>query len=272
MYSSLITYNRDTLKRSKRAQEIIGITPHHAAGVYKTGADLANYFYNTQRSASANYCIGNDGSMAGCVPEEFRAWTTSSSWNDQRRITIEVSNSKAGEPWQISQAAYNSLVKLCADIAKRYNLGKVYYDGTKNAPITEHRMFAATVCPGTTIHGYLTSARLAKDINKMNETEEKTWTIDGLDFSPVFDPEYYDKRYPEIREAKLNTPELLFLHFEKCGMKEARQACVSFDVKKYRKAFTDLEKAFDDDWEAYFRHYIMYGKDEVDKGLRIQFM
>ncbi len=148
----------------KRNQRINKITIHHMAGnlsVEQCGA----IFKDPNRKASSNYGIGSDGRIALYVPEEKRSWASSSAWNDNRAVTIEVANSAAGEPWNISEAAYKSLVALCADICRRNGIGAVNYTGDKNGVLTEHRMFKATACPGTTIHGYLTSGKLVRDIN-----------------------------------------------------------------------------------------------------------
>lgn len=148
----------------KRKEKISKITIHHMAGnltIEQCGATFAQ----ASRKASSNYGIGSDGRIALYVPEDKRAWTSSSAWNDNRAVTIEVANSKAEEPWPISDAAYKSLVELCADICRRNGIRAVNYTGDKNGVLTEHRMFKATACPGTTIHGYLTSGKLVQDIN-----------------------------------------------------------------------------------------------------------
>ena len=115
------------------------------AGVL-SGEQCARLFQNPNRQASANYCIGNDGGIVGCVDENNRAWTSSSSSNDCQAITIEVSNSSVGGDYPISAAAWNSLVNLCVDICKRYGF-RLTYDGTANGSLTRHNMFANTSCP-----------------------------------------------------------------------------------------------------------------------------
>lgn len=77
--------------------------------------------------------------------EENRAYTSSSKWNDERAITIEVSNDRNGSS-KITQASYNSLINLCADICKRYGF-KLTYDGTKNGNLTRHDFYSRTDCP-----------------------------------------------------------------------------------------------------------------------------
>lgn len=129
----------------RKSYKICKITPHHMAGVL-SGEQCARIFQNPNRQASANYCIGNDGGIVGCVDENNRAWTSSSSSNDCQAITIEVSNSSVGGDYPISDAAWNSLINLCVDICKRYNF-KLTYDGTANGSLTRHNMFANTNCP-----------------------------------------------------------------------------------------------------------------------------
>lgn len=133
-----------------RSDSIRKVTIHHMAGVMS--AEQCGYtFQNPSRQASSNYGIGNDGRIGCYIEEENGSWCSSSYWNDNQSITIEVSNSYAGNPWPISGAAWNSLIALCADICTRYGI-EPYYDGTTNASFTEHRMFAATACPGEFIH------------------------------------------------------------------------------------------------------------------------
>lgn len=146
--SSLISYTRLTKNCSKpRNQKISKITIHHMAGVM-TGKSCADYFATTDRQVSSNYCIGNGGDIALSVDESNRAWTSGSSWNDNRAVTIEVSNSVNGGNYPISDAAMNSLIKLCIDICRRNGISKLYFDGTTNATLTYHYMFQSTGCPG----------------------------------------------------------------------------------------------------------------------------
>lgn len=133
-------------KCNPRTTKITKITPHHMAA--NPGAEgCAKYHRDCDRQASANYYIGNDGTIWGGVPEEFRAWTSSSWDNDNQAITIEVANSSTGGNWPISDAAFNSLVRLCNDICQRYGI-KLSWTGTASGTLTCHDMFAATNCPG----------------------------------------------------------------------------------------------------------------------------
>lgn len=127
-------------------EKITKITIHHAAGIL-SGENLARIFSVPRRSASCNYVIGKNGEIVGVVPEEKRSFCSGSRWNDSRAITIEVSNSSGKPNWEVSDAVIDSLVKLCADICRRYCIVP-YFNGTKDASFTLHNMFQATECPG----------------------------------------------------------------------------------------------------------------------------
>lgn len=145
LIKSQVLASASNYTNGRKGYKVCKITPHHMAGVL-SGEQCARLFQNPNRQASANYCIGNDGGIVGCVDENNRAWTSSSSSNDCQAITIEVSNSSVGGGYPISDAAWNSLVNLCVDICKRYGF-KLTYDGTANGSLTRHNMFANTSCP-----------------------------------------------------------------------------------------------------------------------------
>lgn len=122
-------------------------TPHMMAGILSGEQCARNIFGSPTRGASANYCIGNAGDLVGCVDENDRAWTSSSRANDYQAITVEVSNCEYGGQWRISDAAWNTLVKLAVDVCRRYSF-RLEYNGTPNGSLTTHNMFANTDCPG----------------------------------------------------------------------------------------------------------------------------
>jgi hypothetical protein len=161
LIKSKVLASESNYTNGRKGYKVCKITPHHMAGVL-SGEQCARIFQNPNRQASANYCIGNDGGIVGCVDENNRAWTSSSSSNDCQSITIEVSNNKTGGDWTISDAAWNALINLCVDICKRYKF-RLSYDGTPNGSLTRHDMFANTNCPGP----YLKS-RLSELANIVN--------------------------------------------------------------------------------------------------------
>lgn len=152
--SSLISYTQISPNRNApRNQPITKITIHHMAGVMSV-EQFGNLVANPAREMSANYCIGSDGRIGLFCPESDRSWCSGSSWNDNRSITIEVSNDVYGEPWSISETVYASLIKLCVDICKRNGIKKLEFTGDKNGSLTYHYMFQATQCPATWIKNH----------------------------------------------------------------------------------------------------------------------
>lgn len=127
--------------------KITRITIHHMAGKMTAGA-CARMHYSNAKEQSANYYVGNDGEISLGVPESRRAWTSDSRPNDYNAITIEVSNSKTGGNWPVSDAAYKSTIALCIDICKRNGITEINYTGDDKGNLTRHNMFAKTTCPG----------------------------------------------------------------------------------------------------------------------------
>lgn len=161
--SKLVNYTRLSPNYSVRTGKISKITIHHMAGnltVERCGEEFAK----TSRQASANYGIGSDGRIACYVPENYRAWTSSSSANDNVAVTIEVANSVAADPWPVSDAAYESLIRLCVDICQRNGIAALNYTGDKSGNLTAHRWFAATLCPGPYL--YERFPAIAAEVNR----------------------------------------------------------------------------------------------------------
>lgn len=46
----------------------------------------------------------------------------------------------------------------------------------------------------------------------------------------------------------------------------------AFNAEKYRATYADLNAAFGDNWPDYYKHFVMFGKDEIATGKRPKFM
>lgn len=146
--------------RGRGGFKICKITVHHMACQW-SAETCARSFQVVGREASANYCIGSDGTIVANVDEENRAWTSSNYYNDCQSITVEVANDNT-DTWTISSKAWNALVNLCVDVCKRYGF-RLNYTGNANGSLTEHRMFAATSCPGPYLHSKMN--QLVQEVN-----------------------------------------------------------------------------------------------------------
>ena len=96
-------------------------------------------------------------------------------------------------------------------------------------------------------------------------TIPKVYVYNGLEYSLVFNPNYYSNKYADLKKAFGTNTDQLFNHFCTYGMKEGRQAISTFNVKKYKSYYDDLQKAFGSNLPLYYKHYIEYGKKEKRK-------
>ena len=147
----------------RRKYPITKIAIHHTAGVL-TAAGIGNVFKSRSRKASCNYGIGNDVKIVLVVDEDNRSWCTSSSWCDNRAVTIEVSNCQYGGNWLVSAFVLNRLIDLVTDICRRKNIYPCTYTGGKDGVLQKHGWYAQTSCPGP----YLGSKfpYIAREVNK----------------------------------------------------------------------------------------------------------
>lgn len=146
--SPLISYTRLSPNHSgKRKYKTTKITPHHTASVISVEA-MGQLFASPARQASSNYGVGSDARIALYVDEANRAWTSANADNDNRAVTIEVSNSKTGGDWPVSDKCFDSLVALCTDICKRNGMTRLTWTGDKSGTVTSHDMFVSTTCMG----------------------------------------------------------------------------------------------------------------------------
>ena len=154
--SPLVAYTRISPNQSgAKKYKIDRITPHCIVG--QMGIEsLGEWFSKPSTQASSNYGIGFDGRVGMYVEEKNRAWTSSSSENDNRAVTIECA-SDLKPPYAFNDTVFNSLVKLCIDICKRNGKNKLVWPGSKAATLsytpksnemllTVHRYFSSTAC------------------------------------------------------------------------------------------------------------------------------
>lgn len=99
--------------------------------------------------------------------------------------------------------------------------------------------------------------------------ELPSYTIGELDYSPVFNANYYYLHNADLANAFGKDAQALFNHFITYGIYEGRQACESFNPLNYRNNYGDLDAAFGEDLSAYYAHYIKYGKAEGRSGVNI---
>ncbi len=95
-----------------------------------------------------------------------------------------------------------------------------------------------------------------------NTLQNPIHTFFGVDFSPVYDYEYYKSHNADLRMAFGDNDMDYFAHFLTNGMNEGRQASAGFNVWTYASNYADLRNVFGWNLSGYYLHYINYGKKE----------
>lgn len=131
-----------------RTDGISRITIHHMAGDLDLGR-LGEKFARRDTQASSNYAIGSDGTVALYVEEGNRAWTSNDRENDHQAVTIEVANDEMEGDWHVSDAAFEKLVELCADICERNGIEELVFTEDGQGSLNYHgQLDSSTQCPG----------------------------------------------------------------------------------------------------------------------------
>lgn len=224
--SPLVVYTKLSPHHSGlRTHSIDRITPHCVVG--QCSLEQLGSIFNGVRDVSSNYGISPEGKVGLYVEEKNRSWCTSSNANDQRAITIEVA-SDTSHPYTMRDAAYNSLIRLSADICSRNGKKKLLWLGTKDktlnyqpAPdemiITVHRWFDNKACPGEWLFsrlddmarrvtqmlgsGYVSTGTYLTSIQQGGDSGIMTWDIDYSTISPYLVE--LNESSPKVDWAKL---------------------------------------------------------------------
>ena len=163
----------------KRTHKISKIAIHIMGG--NLSAENCGYWFADPKAyASSHYGIGSDGDICQYVDESNRPWTTSSSWVDNRAVTIEVANNGGAPSWRVSDKAYQSLLRLVEDICRRNGIKEVTYTGNSNGTLIKHQWYANKACPGAYLGSKfpeiarIITARLKTSVNTSSSTPKRT--------------------------------------------------------------------------------------------------
>lgn len=252
-----------------RTHAIDTITIHHMAGNLSVQT-CGSLFH--KKNGSSNYGI-NGTDIALYVPESNGAWTSSNKANDMRAVTIEVANDMLAPYWTVSAASMTSLINLVADICTRNGITQLVWSDNKSDRVghkngcnmTLHCDFASTACPGPFLKQCMGNIALAVNAILASGTPSN-FTLNGYDYAPVFDPEYYASKYPDLQSAFGNNASALWNHFCNFGMSEFRQGSAEFDPLCYKQNNPDVAIAYGEDNPMYYFHYVAFGKAEGRKG------
>lgn len=177
---------------TSRSRRVSAVVIHYTASIVREARDTVRFWENSNPYTSANYIIDVYGRITSVVPEEKRAYT-SSSWGqgdhdiDDRAITIECScdyippNINDQAKYTESEETIKACEELLADIAKRWSIDKwVFVDDPSgnSGNIHAHRWYdkqSHTPCPGDYL--YLKLPEIAYEANAIME-KDKPMTVE----------------------------------------------------------------------------------------------
>lgn len=84
----------------------------------------------------------------------------------------------------------------------------------------------------------------------------------NVDYSAVYDHDYYVNKYSDVKKAYGNNKVGAFFHFLQYGMKEGRQASANFNPEIYKNNYADLKRNFGTNNVRYYQHYVSNGAAE----------
>ena len=215
--SGLVSYTLLSPNHSgKRTHSIDRITPHCVVGQL-SAASICGCFTSPDREASCNYGIGKDGQIALCVDEGNRSWCSSSNANDQRAVTIECASDKE-HPYAMTDAVYQSLIKLCVDICRRNGKSKLLWFGDKDKTLayepkagemvlTVHRWFANKACPGDWLYSRLgdLAAKVTAQLGGGASAPSTNGTLYRVQAGAFKSKENADRQLEKIKAAGFDT-------------------------------------------------------------------
>lgn len=210
--SKLVVYTKLSPHCTKPRQgKIKGISIHTMAG--PGSVEGCGQVFQTSE-ASSHYGIGLDGRIGQYVLEENRAWCCSHKV-DHEVVTIEVSSIQSyQEPYECTEAAFESLIDLCVDICQRNGIKKlVWKEGKQYCPaftgnwavcnMVPHRYTTdkGKSCPGNYLFGKY--GEIAERVNARLKGEDEDMDINKLLSEMTNEQAYELVKKAEIHAATL---------------------------------------------------------------------
>lgn len=136
MYLTPNQYSRPQTKLSK----VTKIAIHYVGNANSSAIANRNYFESLKDKkiyASSHYIVGLQGEIIQCIPENEISYCT----NQANNFSISIETCHPDTTGKFTDITNKSLIELCADICKRYNLDPIvdmirHYDVTgKKCPL-----------------------------------------------------------------------------------------------------------------------------------------
>lgn len=108
----------------------------------------------------------------------------------------------------------------------------------------------------------LKESRVCFGVNRM---KNPTATYDGKDYSLVYDFNDFMELNPDIKDKYYLDDASAIKYFVKEGMKQGLSGSSKFDPYSYKFAYADLRRAYGNNFEKYYTHYMVFGNKEGRK-------
>lgn len=105
-----------------------------------------------------------------------------------------------------------------------------------------------------------------RDASGTSELLNPLTMYDGVDYSLVYDFNYYLTNNADVKEYFGNDDIAVLNHFVNYGMLEGRRAKEEFNVYSYLNRYLDLRIAYGTELKLYYMHYILNGYEEGRDG------
>lgn len=177
-----------------RARKVDAVVIHYTASIVRDARYTVQYWEQSNPYTSANYIIDVSGRISSVIPEERRAFT-SSSWGlglrdiDDHAITIECScdyvpdNINRSDLYTESEATLDACAELLADIGIRYGIEKWSFTYNEDGNIHAHRWYDSTPCPGDYLYSRL--GMIADSANQIMESKKPMTTAEREEFDEL---------------------------------------------------------------------------------------
>lgn len=279
----------NTTSCAKRTPKYIVV--HYTAGTKSTvghAKSVAQMFAKASTKASADFIV-DDGSIVQYNPDpttrytwavggsKYGSMTTTEGGKYYGKVTnansisVEMCSSKKSTKtlnatdtdWYFTDATIANGVQIVKTLMAQYNIPL--------ANVVMHHHVTGKVCPNPFCVNQSAIAKWNSFKSQLSATKttvtnkQSKYTYNGLEYSLVFDPQYYYDKYADLQKGIGTDAKKLFNHFCTNGMKEGRQAKATFNVTVYKSIYSDLQKAYGSDLPSYYKHYISYGYKEGRK-------
>ncbi|MBE6023807.1 MAG: N-acetylmuramoyl-L-alanine amidase [Cellulosilyticum sp.] len=161
---ALLTPNRYS-RPGQKLTKMKKIVVHWVGNATSTAKANRNYFESLKDKkiyASAHYIIGLQGEIIQCIPENEIAYHATTA----NPYSIGIENCHPDWSGKFNEKTYKSLIKLCADICKRYNLNP-------EQDIIRHYDVSGKVCPKYYVENEAAWNVLKSDVKKQLESLEQ---------------------------------------------------------------------------------------------------